>query len=198
MWKHRWSLILSVSPVLALGSIHLTGASMALTPSPMAYQAWLAPYAPTPQDVVDRILALAEVTSSDVVYDLGCGDGRIVISTAKQYGAHGVGVDIDPQRIAESRENARKEGVENLVRFLQEDALTVDLSRATVVTLYLLPDANMKLRPILLRQLKPGARIVSHQYGMGDWVPLKEETFKDKSGRIRTLFLWKIGGKISD
>jgi len=97
--------------------------------------------------VVDRILALAEVTSSDVIYDLGCGDGRIVITAAKKYRAHGVGVDIDPQRVAESRENARKEGVEKLVSFLQEDALAVDLSRATVVTLYLLPDANLKLRP---------------------------------------------------
>jgi len=198
MWKQRWILILSVSPALALGSLHLTGASTALNPFPISLQAWLAPYVPTPQDVVDRILALAEVTSSDIIYDLGCGDGRIVITAAKKYRAHGVGVDIDPQRVAESRENARKEGVEKLVSFLQEDALAVDLSRATVVTLYLLPDANLKLRPVLQRRLKPGARVVSHQYGMGDWAPLKQETFEDKSGRIRTLFMWKIGGKTGD
>ena len=196
MRKNRWILIFLL--VLALGGFRLTVASTAFTPSSMAFQGWLAPYVPTPQDVVERILALAEVTSSDFVYDLGCGDGRIVIAAAKKYGARGVGVDIDPQRVAESRENARKEGVENLVSFLQQDALAVDLSGATVVTLYLLPDANRKLRPVLVRQLQPGARIVSHQYGMDDWAPLKEETFKDKSGRIRTLFLWQIDDRIRD
>ncbi len=159
-----------------------------------AHQNSLAPYVPTPQDVVDRMLALAGVTGKDIVYDLGCGDGRIVITAAKKFGAHGVGVDFDPQRIAESKANAKKEGVEDLVSFLEQDALTVDVSKATVVTLYLLPASNLKLRPILTRQLKPGARIVSHAFDMDDWAPLKVETFTDSTGRTRTLYLWKADG----
>jgi SAM-dependent methyltransferase len=154
----------------------------------------LAPYVPTPQDVVDRMLSLAGVTSKDVVYDLGCGDGRIVITAAKKFGARGVGVDIDPQRIAESRANAKREGVEDLVSFLEQDALTVNVSKATVVTLYLLPASNLTLRPVLTRQLKPGSRIVSHNYGMDDWEPLKVDTFTDSTGRQRTLYLWKADG----
>ena len=129
----------------------------------------LAPFVPTPQDVVDRMLELAGVTRDDVVYDLGCGDGRIVITAAQRYGARGVGVDIDPQRIAESKANAEREGVADLVEFVQQDALTVDVSDATVVTLYLLSSSNMKLRPLLTSQLLPGARIVSHAFSMGNW-----------------------------
>ena len=140
-------------------------------PSPAS----LAPYVATPQDVVDRMLALAGVTEKDVVYDLGCGDGRIVITAAQKYGARGVGVDIDPQRIAESEANARKAGVEKLVSFKLQDALTVDVSKATVVTLYLLSASNMKLRPLLTKQLAPGSRIVSHAFSMGDWEPAKVE-----------------------
>jgi len=156
----------------------------------------LAPYVPTPQPVVDRMLALAEVTSKDVVYDLGCGDGRIVITAAQKYGAHGVGVDIDPVRVREANENARRAGVEKLVSFIEKDALNVDVSGATVVTLYLLSSSNLKLRPILTRQLKPGARIVSHAFSMGDWRPSKEETLTDGEGFNRTIYLWKADGVV--
>jgi SAM-dependent methyltransferase len=156
----------------------------------------LAPYVPTPQEVVDRMLRLAAVTKSDVVYDLGCGDGRIPITAAKRFGARGVGVDIDPQRIAEANANARKEGVTHLVTFLLQDALTTDVSDATVVTLYLLSASNLKLRPILTKQLEPGARIVSHAFGMGDWQPAQVDNFVDSSGTSRTLYLWKTDGKV--
>jgi SAM-dependent methyltransferase len=158
----------------------------------------LAPYVPTPQDVVDRMLELAEVTSKDVVYDLGCGDGRIVITAAKKYGAHGVGVDIDPDRIRESEANAKMAGVEKLVSFKLQDATTVDVSSASVVTLYLLSASNLKLRPILTKQLKPGSRIVSHAFSMGDWDPLKTDSFTDGNGYTRTLYLWKTDGKVRD
>jgi len=155
----------------------------------------LAPFVPTPQDVVDRMLTLAEVTSADTVYDLGCGDGRIVITAAKKYGAHGVGFDIDPQRIKESTENARAAGVENLVNFKQQDVMTVDVSPATVVTLYLLTASNLKLRPLLTKELKPGSRIVSHMFSMGDWEPAKVDNFTNQEGFPRTLYLWKADGK---
>jgi SAM-dependent methyltransferase len=156
----------------------------------------LAPYVPTPQEVVDRMLRLAEVGKGDVVYDLGCGDGRIPITAAKRFGARGVGVDIDPQRIAEANANAKKEGVTDRVRFLLQDALTTNLSDATVVTLYLLSASNLKLRPILTKQLKPGARIVSHAFSMGDWQADKVDTFADTAGTTRTLYLWKADGKV--
>ena len=156
----------------------------------------LAPYVPTPQEVVDRMLQLGGVGKGDVVYDLGCGDGRIPITAAKRFGARGVGVDIDPQRIAEANANAKKEGVEHLVTFRLQDAMTTDVSDATVVTLYLLSASNLKLRPILTKQLKPGARIVSHSFSMGDWQPDKVDTFVDTSGTTRTLYLWKTDGKI--
>jgi SAM-dependent methyltransferase len=156
----------------------------------------LAPYVPTPQEVVDRMLALARVTARDVVYDLGCGDGRIVITAAKKYGARGVGVDIDPARIAESEANARREGVERLVSFRLQDAMTVDVSPASVVTLYLLSSSNMKLRPMLTKQLKPGSRIVSHAFSMGDWEASEVETFADSNGFSRTLYLWVTDGKV--
>jgi SAM-dependent methyltransferase len=153
----------------------------------------LAPYVPTPQEVVDRMLQLADVKAGDVVYDLGCGDGRLVITAAKRHGARGVGIDIDPARIAESRANAKKEGVEALVEFRQQDALTVDVSPASVVTLYLLTAANLQLRPTLQKQLKPGSRVVSHEFGMGDWVPTRTETITDRRGTSRLLYLWIIG-----
>ena len=156
----------------------------------------LAPFVPTPQDVVDRMLDLAGVTSDDIVYDLGCGDGRIVITAAERFGARGVGVDIDPQRIAESNANARRAGVENLVRFIEQDAMTIDVSEATVVTLYLLSSSNMKLRPILTSQLAPGSRIVSHAFSMGDWEADQVERFEDERGNTRTLYLWRTDGTV--
>jgi SAM-dependent methyltransferase len=163
--------------------------------SPIGAQS-LAPFVPTPQDVVERMLELAAVTKDDVVYDLGCGDGRLVITAAKKYGARGVGIDIDPERIAESQANAKAAGVEHLVTFQLQDALTADVTPATVVTLYLLSSSNLKLRPLLTRQLRPGARIVSHAFSMGDWQPDKVETFTDANGSTRTIYLWKADGKV--
>jgi SAM-dependent methyltransferase len=156
----------------------------------------LAPFVPTPQDVVDRMLALAGVTGDDIVYDLGCGDGRIVITAAERFGAHGVGIDFDPQRIAESNANAQRAGVENLVRFIEQDAMTVDVSEATVVTLYLLSSSNVKLRPLLTSQLAAGSRIVSHAFSMGDWEADQVERFEDERGNTRTLYLWNTDGTV--
>ena len=157
----------------------------------------LAPYVPTPPDIVDRMLNLAQVTKNDVVYDLGCGDGRIVIAAAKQYGARGVGVDIDPKRIEESIANAKAAGVERLVEFRLQDAMNVDVSRATVVTLYLLSSSNAKLRPILTRQLRPGARIVTHAFSMGpSWPADKIDQFTSADGNETTLYLWVADGNV--
>ena len=153
----------------------------------------LAPFSATPQEVVDRMLQMADVKKGDVVYDLGSGDGRLVITAAKRYGARGVGIDIDAALITQSRASARKEGVDSLVEFRQQDALTVDVSPASVVTLYLLSGANLKLRPTLQKQLKPGSRIVSHQFGMGEWVPTRTETITDQRGTSRLLYLWVVG-----
>ena len=163
----------------------------------LAPQKSLAPYVATPEDVVDRMLAFAQVTRTDVVYDLGCGDGRIPITAAKKYGARGVGIDIDPRRIEESRANAKAAGVEQLVEFRLEDALQADVSRATVVTLYLLGSANALLRPVLTKQLRPGARIVSHAFSMGPtWPADKIDQFTTSRGDEITLYLWKADGKI--
>ena len=157
----------------------------------------LAPYVPSPPEVVDRMLVLAGVTKSDVVYDLGSGDGRIPIAAAKTYGARGVGLEIDPRRIEESRTNAKAAGVEQLVEFRLQDVLTADMSDATVVTLYLLSSSNAKLRPILTRQLKPGARIVSHAFSMGPtWPADKTDRFTTAAGDEITLYLWRVDGKV--
>ena len=156
----------------------------------------LAPYVPTPYDVVNRMLELAEVTRDDVVYDLGCGDGRIVITAAERFGARGVGIDYDPERIAEANANAARRGVQDLVTFIRQDAMQADVSEATVVTLYLLSSSNRRLRPILTRQLGPGARIVSHAFRMGDWRPDVTQEFEDERGTMRTLHLWRTDGVV--
>jgi ribosomal protein L11 methylase PrmA len=140
------------------------------------------------------MLRLADVTKDDLVIDLGCGDGRIPITAAREYGARGIGVDIDPQRIAEANANARRDKVTHLVTFKLENALTTDVSKATVVTTYLLTASNLKLRPVLTRALKPGTRIVAHNFGFGDWTPEKVDTFTDSSQTRRTLYLWKADG----
>jgi precorrin-6B methylase 2 len=144
-------------------------------------------YVPTPEAVVDAMLNVAKVTKDDVVYDLGCGDGRIVITAAQKFGARGIGIDIDPQRIQEANANAQKAGVTDRVKFLQADLFTSDISPATVVTLYLLPSLNLKLRPKLMKDLKPGTRIVSHAFDMGDWAA--EQTL-DVDGR--RVYFWTI------
>jgi SAM-dependent methyltransferase len=154
------------------------------------------PYVPTTDLAVTAMLKLADVKKGDVVYDLGCGDGRIVIAAAKQLGARGVGIDINPQRIGEAKENARKAGVEKLVRFEENDLFEADIRGASVVTLFLLPEINLKLRPKLLRDLKPGTRIVSNTFDMGDWKPDKESTVGDPADPdfpfSHTLLLWTV------
>jgi SAM-dependent methyltransferase len=153
----------------------------------------LAPYIATPEDVVDRMLTLAQVTHADVVYDLGCGDGRIPIAAAKKFGARGVGLDIDPKLIELAKANAAAAGVASLVQFRVENALKADVSPATVVTLFLLSSSNLELRPMLRRQLKPGARIVSHAFSMGpDWPADKVDQFVSARGDEVTLYLWRI------
>lgn len=145
------------------------------------------PYVPTSPEVVDAMLKLGEVKTGDVVYDLGCGDGRIVITAAKRYRVRGVGIDIDPERIAESRKNAQEAGVADRVEFKTQNLFDADIKDASVVTLYLLPDVNRKLMPKLLSDLRPGTRVVSHAFDMGDWEP--ERTVEVDGTRI---FLWRI------
>lgn len=153
----------------------------------------LAPFVPSPEDVVDRMLTLAAVGKGDTVLDLGCGDGRIPIRAAQKYGARGIGVDIDPRLIEVARANAKKAGVDRLVEFRLEDAMTTDLSQASVVTLYLLSSSNAKLRPRLQQDLKPGARIVSHAFSMGpEWPAKTIDRFKSIRGDEITLYLWEI------
>jgi trans-aconitate methyltransferase len=156
----------------------------------------LAPYVPTPQEIVDAMLVLANVQKSDYVVDLGCGDGRIPVTAAKKYGARGLGVDIDPVRIAEAKANAKAAGVEHLVTFRLEDALKTDVTTATVVTTYLLSASNLRLRPILTKQLKPGSRIITHNFSMGDWAAEKSQTLTDATGRSRTIYLYRADGKV--
>ncbi len=148
------------------------------------------PYVPTPPEVVDAMLKMAGVSPSDIVYDLGCGDGRIVVSAAKTYGAHGTGFDLNPERIKEANENARQAGVTKLVKFIEKNLFETDLREASVVTLYLLPDVNLRLRPKLLRELKVGSRIVSHAFDMGDWKP-------DKKAEVngRSIYFWVVTEK---
>jgi ribosomal protein L11 methylase PrmA len=144
-------------------------------------------YVPTPHEVVDDMLRLANVKKGDILYDLGSGDGRIAIAAAKKYGIKAVGIDIDPERIREATENAKKAGVTNLVEFRQEDLFKADFREATVITLYLLPDLNVKLRPRLWEEMKPGTRIVSHQFDMGTWKPEKK---LESNGR--TVYFWTV------
>ncbi len=144
-------------------------------------------YVPTPPEVVEEMLRIADVKKGDVLYDLGSGDGRIPVTAAKKYGIRAVGIDIDPERIREANANAKKEGVEKLVRFRNEDLFKANISEATVVTLYLLPDLNVKLRPRLWKELKPGTRVVSHQFDMADWKPEKQLELNG-----RTIYFWTI------
>jgi predicted O-methyltransferase YrrM len=149
-------------------------------------------YVPTPQEVVDQMLALAKVTKNDVLYDLGSGDGRIPITAAQKFGTRGFGIDINPERIKEANANAQKAGVTDRVKFLNQDLFTTDISQATVVTLYLLPQLNVKLRPQLFKQLKPGTRVVSHDFDMGEWKP--DRVVQTQEGS--TIYLWTIPKKI--
>jgi SAM-dependent methyltransferase len=144
-------------------------------------------FVPTPQEVIDAMLKLGEVHSGDVLYDLGCGDGRIVVTAAKQFGIRAVGIDINPERITEARANAEQNGVTNRVTFRNEDLFEADIKDASVVTLYLLTSLNLKLRPKLWHDLKPGTRIVSHSFDMGDWKPEKQ---MEVAGH--TIYMWRV------
>jgi SAM-dependent methyltransferase len=154
-------------------------------------------FVPTPNDVVRRMCKLGRVTKDDVVYDLGCGDGRMVLLAVKEFGAkRGVGVDLDPQRVGESKENARRMGLSKKVEFRVGDVLKIkDLKDASVVLLYMGDDVNLRLRPVLLKTLKPGSRIVSHRFKMGDWKPDKTETFRGADGNEYEIHLWTVPKK---
>ncbi|ARP79814.1 SAM-dependent methyltransferase [Bordetella genomosp. 8] len=180
--RHSWNLALT-------GVLLLTTAAAQAQPAADATAKPRAPdviFVPTPPAVVDAMLQVANVGPNDVLYDLGSGDGRIPVTAAKRYGTRGVGVDIDPVRIQEARENANKEGVTDKVQFIQGDLFEQDLSKATVISLYLLPSLNLKLRPMLLK-LKPGTRIVSHAFDMGDWTPDQTLTV---DGRM--VYFWTV------
>ena len=144
-------------------------------------------FVPTPNEVVDKMLEVAKVTAKDVVYDLGCGDGRIVITAAQKYGARAVGIDIDPQRIKEATANAKAAKVTDKVRFIEGDLFEADISEATVVNLYLLTRLNENLKPKFLKELKPGTRVVSHAFDMGDWAPEQKVQVA-----ASTVYLWRI------
>ena len=152
------------------------------------------PYVQTPYEVVGEMLRLAVVGPSDVVYDLGSGDGRMVIAAARDFGARGVGVEIDPKLVAESIESARRAGVADRATFQTGDLFQTNLGEATVVTLYLSPELNLRLRPKLLRELRPGARIVSHDYGMGDWAPAQTARMVVRD-RVSYIHLWVVPAK---
>jgi len=148
----------------------------------------------TPQHVVEEMLEMAKVTKDDVVYDLGCGDGRFVITAAKKYGARGVGIDIDPDRVQESRKKAIEAGVTDRVRFIEDDLFTTHIHEATVITLYLLQDLNLKLRPKLFRELKPGTRIVSYVFHMDDWKP---DAMRPLGNSTSYFYVWIIPADVA-
>lgn len=150
-------------------------------------------YIPTPPPVVDEMLQLADVQANDVIYDLGSGDGRIVITAAEEFGASGVGIDIDPERVQQARQNARRADVTDLVEFRQADLFESDFSEATIVTLYLLPELNVKLRPKLLTELEPGTRIVSHAFDMGEWKP---QAVVEVEGQ--TVYYWEVPEEVPE
>ncbi len=174
------SFVLGFAMVAALGA-----PSLAQSPAPLRTPDVI--FVPTPQEVVDAMLKMAEVSENDVVYDLGSGDGRTPITAARTFGARGVGIDIDPQRIKEAMANLETAGVGDKVSFLNQDLFTTDISEATVITLYLLPSLNLKLLPKLNAELRPGTRVVSHAFDMGDIKPEQTQTVNG-----RTIYLWTV------
>lgn len=215
MMKNSTTEILSVLVLLAAiaGVRMISGVSLSDLGIPRLFpeaegRAPAVRYEPSSPAIVNEMLRMAAVTKNDIVYDLGSGDGRIVITAAQTTGARGIGVDIDPELIAESRKNAESSNIGHLVQFRKEDLYTTDISKATVVMLYLSPDANLKLRPRLLTELKPGARVVSHSHRMGDWKPDSESEVEnhfiyswiipsDVSGRWRLEVTDKYAGECS-
>lgn len=190
------ALCVSVSSLLIwLQSTPLLQDKPTLTPRRVMAQS--VPYVPTPDEVVLKMLRIAGVIKDDVVYDLGSGDGRLVITAAKQFGARGVGVEINPQLIQESNRKASSAGVSDRVKFIEQDLFQADLSEATVVTLYLLPEVNLKLRPKLLRELKPGTRLVSHQFDMKEWKSDRTEVFWGNSSLPHWIHYWIVPAQVA-
>jgi len=187
------SLGMGLVALLALTACTGAGGGQPGAPAAEEQNRSLAPFVVTSPEVVEEALRLAEVGKDDLVYDLGSGDGRIVIAAARRYGARGIGFELEPDLVRRAEENARLAGVSHLVQFRQQDVLTVDLSPATVVTVYLSPEANLMLRPRMWQQLRPGARVVSYEFNMGDWLPDVFQQVRDETGRARALYLWRIG-----
>ena len=184
-----------IQTVFAVVAAVVLAPALRLSPWVHAQEGKIVPYVPTPQAVVDRMLELAQVKKGDVVYDLGSGDGRIVITAAKKYGVRAIGFEIDPERIKESKANIAKAGVGHLVEIRQQDIRTVDLSPASVLTMYLLPEVNLMIRPNIWKQMKVGSRVVSHDFDMGDWKPRRTEQIKDGSSWDHTIYLWHVEAK---
>jgi SAM-dependent methyltransferase len=178
--------VVALALIAACGNMRLPG---------LRDEASLAPYVVSSEMIVEEMLRLANVGKDDVVYDLGSGDGRIVLMAARRYGARGVGFELDADLVRRSNEEARRAGVAHLVEFRQQDVLTVDLSPATVVTIYLGREANLRLRPALQSQLRPGALVVTEDFDMGDWPPEAVRQLMDESGRLRMIYLWRIPGR---
>jgi cyclopropane fatty-acyl-phospholipid synthase-like methyltransferase len=194
-WRRVLSLI-SVTLLMAIGDMEFDShadKSVAYAEDQDRDSTYIAPFVPTPQEVVDRMLELAQVSQEDLLYDLGSGDGRIVITAARRYGTQAVGFEIDPALVTDSKRNIKEAGLEALAEIRDQDVRTVDLSPATVVTMYLYPGANLRLRATIMRQLKPGSRVVSHDFSMGDWKPDRVERMTDATGLVRTIYLWRIG-----
>lgn len=197
----RWRRVLflvSVTLLMAIGGMEFDldgddSVGLAYAEEQDRDSTYIAPFVPTPQEVVDRMLELAQVSQGDLLYDLGSGDGRIVITAARRYGAQAVGFEIDPALVTHSQRNIKEAGVEALAEIRDQDVRTVDLSPASVVTMYLYPGANLRLRAAIMRQLKPGSRVVSHDFSMGDWKPDRVERMTDSAGLVRTIYLWRIG-----
>jgi ribosomal protein L11 methylase PrmA len=183
---HRRQFIGALAAFGAAGMTHATESGRILLAQAQPRRGPDVVFVPTPNDVIEKMLEMAKVTPKDVVYDLGCGDGRIVIAAAKK-GARAVGIDIDPQRISEANANAKLEKVTDKVRFIENDLFEADIGEATVVTLYLLNRLNEKLKPKLLKDLKPGTRIVSHAFDMGDWKPEQQAQVGGTN-----VYLWRI------
>lgn len=181
----------------------LAGLLAAVPPAPtqdlnwQSFKGYDVPFVPTPPEVVDEMLRLADIKAGDVLYDLGCGDGRIVIAAAKRYGIKAIGIDIDPVRIEESNENAAKAGLTGKVRFIQQNLFEADFRDATVVTMYLLTSVNIRLRPKLLAELKPGTRLVSHSFEMDEWRPDKTSAVTTSFGDERDVHFWIVPANVT-
>jgi SAM-dependent methyltransferase len=188
---------------VGLGIFVLAGLLTLASPSSLQEFPWPhfkgfdVPFVPTPTEVVDEMLRLADVKAGDVLYDLGCGDGRIVIAAAKRFGTRAVGIDIDPVRISESNDNAAIAGVAGKVRFIQQNLFEADFGDATVVTMYLLTSVNRRLRPKLLAELKPGTRLVSHSFDMGDWRPDETSVVTTSFDDQRAVYYWVVPANLT-